>query len=155
MPVTTMVLWCGCLAVGIAGALAARERVKPAAPPAPVETELLTVETVNQPVLVPPNAKAAPQAAGSPPALPEAALPSPTIAFEQPVNQPAHATAAPKRAPVIHLTFGEGEGDQPPPEEPPEAVRDGEEGTVVIRMTVGEDGRVQDAVEQPEGERHA
>jgi TonB family protein len=40
------------------------------------------------------------------------------------------------------LTFGEGEGKQPKPVYPPPAVRAGQEGTVVVRFSVGTDGRV-------------
>ena len=46
-------------------------------------------------------------------------------------------------APVVsRLTFGEGEGRQPPPDYPRDAVLAHQEGTVTLRFTVGEDGRV-------------
>ena len=40
------------------------------------------------------------------------------------------------------LTFGDGEGNQPAPRYPDTARRAGQEGTVVIRFSVGADGRV-------------
>jgi protein TonB len=43
---------------------------------------------------------------------------------------------------VQRLTLGEGEGNQPPPQYPREAALAQQEGTVVVRFTVGEDGRV-------------
>jgi protein TonB len=49
----------------------------------------------------------------------------------------ASPTAQPQR-----LTFGQGEGNQPAPEYPRRAVVAGEEGTAVVRFTVGENGRV-------------
>ena len=65
------------------------------------------------------------------------------------MNAPIHLVEAPSIASaqpsIIHLTFGEGEGQQPPPEYPPKRLSTGQEGTVVVRLTVGEDGRVSDA----------
>jgi len=52
------------------------------------------------------------------------------------------APITPAAPAVRRLTFGQGEGRQPPPDYPLEAQMGGEEGTVVIRMEVGEDGRV-------------
>ena len=43
---------------------------------------------------------------------------------------------------VTHLTLGEGEGNQPPPEYPREAALAGQEGTVTVRFTVDVDGHV-------------
>ncbi len=117
-------------------------RGKPSNPPAPavVETEVISVTTVNQPTVVPPKVVQA-QPSKSQNALPALVLPSASPEFAEPRKLPQ---AANKPAPV-QLTLGEGEGDQPPPAEPPEAVLDGEEGTVVVRMTVDEDGRVREA----------
>lgn len=53
---------------------------------------------------------------------------------------PQMAQAAP--APAQTLTYGQGEGRQPAPEYPRQAVREGQEGTVRVRFTVGESGRV-------------
>ncbi len=77
-------------------------------------------------------------------------------AFERPAQQPAPvAPSAPSGkgsrqpgsavapAPAVQtLTFGEGEGTQPAPRYPDTARRAGQEGTVVIRFSVGTDGRV-------------
>jgi len=140
--VATMVVWCGCLAVGLFGLYWSFRRAPPAAPAAPVDAELLNVEAIQQRPEEP-NPPAA-----APPDTPAVAAPSPAIAFAEAVDTPVHLVEAPRIAPeksVIRLTYGEGEGEQPPPEYPPEAVRAGEEGTVVVRMTVGEDGRVTQA----------
>lgn len=45
-------------------------------------------------------------------------------------------------APVQTLRYGEGEGRQPAPEYPASARREGQQGTVSVRFTVGTDGRV-------------
>ncbi len=44
--------------------------------------------------------------------------------------------------PLKRLTFGQGEGAQPAPDYPTDALEAGEEGAVLIRFTVGQDGRV-------------
>jgi protein TonB len=83
---------------------------------------------------------------------------TPAIAFPLPVegpvriveaNQAGHAPpaapAAPTPAPatpVQPITYGQGEGKQPAPEYPRQAVREGQEGVVTVRFTVGGDGRV-------------
>jgi periplasmic protein TonB len=152
LSVTTMVLWCGCLAVGIAGIVLAAGHTKPAAPMPPVETELLNVETVSQRSAAQPAQPTAqsPAETPPPPALPVVASATFAQPMDQPIRAPASAapsqSAAPTNKPaVIRLTYGVGEGQQPAPVEPPEAVLDGEEGTAVVRLTVGEDGRVTEA----------
>jgi TonB family protein len=47
---------------------------------------------------------------------------------------------APRAQPLV---FGEGEGRQPAPEYPRQSVREGQEGVVVVRLSVDESGRVQ------------
>jgi len=55
-------------------------------------------------------------------------------------------TAAAAPAPVAQiLTFGEGEGKQPAPVYPSQALREGQEGAVVVRFQLGDDGRVRSA----------
>lgn len=54
---------------------------------------------------------------------------------------PPNASTAPVAA-VQTLTFGQGEGTQPAPRYPDTARRAGQEGTVIIRFSVGTDGRV-------------
>src|SRR6202012_1890149 len=89
-----------------------------------------------------------------PPPLP-VAEPLPAIAFALPVAGPVRVTsvrqASSSRAlsamgtahPVPQtLTFGEGEGRQPAPDYPARARREGQEGAVTVRFTVGADGHV-------------
>jgi protein TonB len=80
----------------------------------------------------PPGAVATPQG----PELAAVAAPSAAIAFAVPVAGPPHP------ATVHKLTYGEGEGQQPAPEYPREAVLAQQEGVVVVRFVVGKDGRV-------------
>jgi periplasmic protein TonB len=87
------------------------------------------------------------------------AAPSPNIAFAVPIQAPAHIVEAAQAsyrtvltqhvetAPVTAaapqpLTYGVGEGKQPAPEYPRLAMRQGQEGVVVVRMSVAADGRV-------------
>src|SRR5690606_11982859 len=55
--------------------------------------------------------------------------------------EPPVEVAAPA-PPVQTLTYGRGEGRQPAPDYPRVAVRQGQEGVVRVRFSVGEDGRV-------------
>ena len=168
LPIATLVVWCGCLAVGVLGIVLSGHRPKGPAPPLLVETELLNVEGASPQAAEAPSAQA-PQPNSTmtpPPDVPAVAAPAFTQPLEQPklkpmprqvvaaskptmlaaATKPAAAPAANAGVPgVTHLTYGEGEGDQPAPEEPEEAVLDAEEGTVVVRMTVDEDGRVIEA----------
>lgn len=107
------------------------------------------------------------------PALVAVAVPSPAIAFAMPVEGPTRTVDAKAAVPVrpeprqeapvaaqatatarpavgtagapTQLTFGEGEGKQPAPEYPREAIIARQVGTVVVRFTVGTDGRVKKA----------
>jgi periplasmic protein TonB len=90
------------------------------------------------------------------------AKPSPVIAFPLPVEGPTRIVEA-KRADYIvppitntatafsdapatqTLVLGHGEGKQPAPEYPDTARRLGQEGSVLVRLTVGENGRVIEA----------
>ena len=119
------------------------------APPPPPDA--MTPPTLPQPSS--PMALSAPNA----PAV-VAVAPSPAVAFALPVVNPTRITKvastasatvpasrpAPPVAPPAaqQLTFGQGEGDQPAPKYPFTAQREGQEGVVVVRMTVGPDGRV-------------
>jgi TonB family protein len=92
------------------------------------------------------------------PALIAVAEPNPAIAFALPVEGPVRivepkqatsarqteaSTPAPAAAPPVQaITYGEGEGKQPAPEYPRPAIRAGQEGTVTVRMSVSEEGRV-------------
>ncbi|MBI5799756.1 MAG: TonB family protein [Verrucomicrobia bacterium] len=91
----------------------------------PIEAPARIVE-VNQAAFVRPAPQPAPVA--------------PSTAPTTGTGQPSPGTAA---APAVQtLTFGDGEGNQPAPRYPDTARRAGQEGTVVIRFSVGADGRV-------------
>lgn len=107
VPIVTLVLWTGCLAIGVIGALLPYppERPPRAEPPA-VTATLLEVEFTD--AALPSVDSALPSAPeiASPPALPEmsripptpalvpVAQPSPTIAFELPVTGPTRVVPA-------------------------------------------------------------
>ena len=125
-------------------------------PPAPVQAVLLTVQVVKDPprgtdVAPSPPAKSEsppPDEAVAPPA-PVVAEPSPAIAFAVPVEGPARMVEARRAVPtaaaapaIQRLTFGQGEGRQPAPVYPREAVTAGEQGAVGVRFDVAADGRV-------------
>ena len=97
------------------------------------------------------------------PPLIDLAKPSPAIAFALPTTGPAQIVSDPKSAvptkpttattapasavpnivPAVHrLVYGQGEGRQPAPEYPREAVLARQQGTVIVRFTVDEAGRV-------------
>ena len=91
------------------------------------------------------------------PALTAVAEPSPAIAFPLPVTGPVQIVEAKHAAPAQEtpvntppapapkpqtLGFGHGEGRQPGPQYPPLARRQGQEGVVGVRFTVGENGDV-------------
>ncbi len=136
----------------------------------PVE---LTARTVPPPDSPPPSidplAPPPPPEAMTPPPIAQAiavAQPSPAVAFALPVESPTRvvevkraeyvrppvtnasvvAIAPPTSAPPAQtLTFGEGEGRQPAPEYPRLSARQGQEGVVLIRLSVGLDGGVMSA----------
>jgi protein TonB len=168
LPVLTLVLWTGCLAVGALGLSLSYARPQPPAQePPPVQAELLQVELTNDP-LSPLDAPPPPPGTPQPPPLPElivttpvpplltVAAPSPVIAFALPVEgpariveakqaaytRPAEPVVAPPAPAVQAITYGQGEGKQPAPDYPSRARREGQEGAVVIRFSVSEDGRV-------------
>jgi TonB family protein len=168
-------IWLGCLTVGILGMLLPYHRAHLAAKvPPPVVLEPVPVRLVPKQMLPQadlPKVSPKPDAAPPPPddaappvapPLPSVALPSPAIAFAVPVEGPVQivdarqamsggrASVVARAPPVRHLTLGVGEGQQPSPEYPDDARKAHEEGTVVIRFTVGPDGRVISAeVSQP------
>ena len=167
--VFTFVLWSGCLVIGFLGIVLPYTRPSPPQKEQPaVRAEMLQVELTNDPLppIIPQTGVTPPQ----PPALdqlpavmpeipPLTTVAEPTaVAFAVPVEGPvrvvepakasfaAAPTAEPKPAvaapPVQVLTYGQGEGRQPAPEYPLRARREGQEGLVGIRFSVGEDGRV-------------
>lgn len=138
------------------------------APDEPAQAEPTPAETPEIPPPPPEPAAPPPEA----PSLPPVALPTPEIALAVPVEgptqtvapalarpmppAPAHPAAPaahpgpPSSSPphaaaasgVRHLTFGVGEGAQPSPDYPSAAVNAGEQGSVGVRFTVDEAGRV-------------
>jgi protein TonB len=166
--ILTFVLWVGCVAIGIVGLLTPYSRPEPSASKqAPVQAQILQVELTTDPLPPPdiaPLQPAAPPPLKEPILQPQAAPPmiavaEPTaVAFAVPVEgpvqivEPKHAAyaansiptnAVPAPAPIPQrITYGEGEGRQPAPEYPYQARREGQEGTVTLRFTVGDAGRV-------------
>jgi TonB family protein len=169
LSVVTLVVWAGCAVVGGVGLTVAYARPTPHRPEAaPIVAEILEVELTHA-ALTPYAAEPLP--AGTVPdpppvfepipALPEMELvavaePSPAIAFALPVEGPAltvdprfashtpppvteRAIGAP--APQV-IAYGQGEGRQPAPVYPWQAKREGQEGMVTVRFSVGENGRV-------------
>ncbi|HMJ89262.1 MAG TPA: energy transducer TonB [Candidatus Acidoferrum sp.] len=170
VPVLTLVTWTSFLVVGVAGFFLRYDR--PTAPKKslpPVVAQLLQVELTQDPLppITPsPQSPPLPQPPpmvqpipmpSAPPTIAVAA-PSPAIAFAVPIQAPAQVVAAaqasyrtpavtppaeaPPAAVPLPLTFGVGEGKQPAPEYPRLAMRQGQEGTVVVQFLVGADGRV-------------
>jgi protein TonB len=166
--VVTLILWIGCLLVGSLGIVLpyARPVAKEKQPPS-VTAEMLQVELTTDPlppILPQPGLTAArppdlePLATAVPevPPLTPVAEPS-AVAFALPVEGPvvvvepakasftasARSEAKPVAAPPVRvLTYGQGEGRQPAPEYPLRSRLEGQEGTVGIRFSVSEDGRV-------------
>ena len=173
LSVSTLALWLSCSVIGITGlALPYSRPHAPAKEPEPVQAEVLKVELTADPLppeaqppplnVVQPPPMLQPTAAQQAPPMLAVAEPSPSIAFALPVNAPARVvdvreasytrpteektTAVTTSAPTPQpLTFGQGEGKQPAPEYPPQAMRDGQEGVVTVRFSVGENGRVTEA----------
>jgi TonB family protein len=87
--------------------------------------------------------------------------PLPAVDFALPVEAPArivepalagyrrsaetNTIQTPAAPPVQSLTYGQGEGRQPAPRYPRRAIREGQEGTVLVRLSVNENGRVMSA----------
>jgi len=168
LAVTTLVLWAGCLVVGVLGLSIACAQPKP--PPrtdAPVQAEILHVELTHDPLPPPEAPKTDPiQLPPEPVPLVAPAVPPPIqlasataeVAFALPQEGPAQTTEtllasysrqsapAPTAPPPVQtITFGRGEGKQPAPDYPVQAKREGQEGTVVLRFRIAENGRVLDA----------
>ena len=172
VPVVTFVTWLGCVAIGGLGLVlpyARAQWLEQKRDLPPVVAQLLNVELASDPLPPVASASALPNLTEPPPLAPPVAVPqppalmvaepSPAIAFAVPVQAPATVVEAKQAsfrtpevtptvvpqpaAPVARpLTFGQGEGKQPAPDYPRMALRDGQEGTVLVRFTVGENGRV-------------
>jgi TonB family protein len=164
LPICTLVLWLGGVTVGAAGLIFHYPRpLSTAKNLEPIHAEVMHVELSNDtsppPDIGPPaadDAAPAPQQIEAPtaPQLITVAQASPSIAFAVPTTSPAHVIETkqvntPSSAPIVtaaqHLTFGQGEGRQPAPEYPREAALAHQQGTVVVRFTVNEEGWVRTA----------
>ncbi|MFO1487075.1 MAG: TonB family protein [Verrucomicrobiota bacterium] len=156
---TTLILWLLCAGVGGFGFLRPYLRPQPAARPPVTTVEMLNVQLSAVPEVqpAPPGGSPACAAPMNLPAVPQLAMvaePSAAIAFALPAESvsvtsearaASHFQAAPARnsSPTVQqITFGQGEGRQPAPDYPPRARREGQQGTVVVRLTVGESGGV-------------
>lgn len=167
--VLTSVLWGGLLIIGGLGF--SLPYLRPAVPPAepePLQAQFLAVRLTTEelPVLE----SVSTESADSSPIVPAVIIqpptvqplpavePTPSIAFALPVSRPAPVNPASQPVSslpagntqslsasgtaVQPLTFGRGEGKQPAPEYPMQARREGQEGSVRVRLSVGSDGRV-------------
>lgn len=171
LSVATLAVWLLLAGGGIIGFLVPYRHPGLAAPKIkPTQAEVIHVQLTAEPVaqlqirqpqitpaVPPPVDDVKPITA---PPLIAVAEPLPKIAFALPVtgpvriveasraashapreNVPAAATA-PTASEVQTLTFGQGEGNQPAPEYPVRARREGQEGTVLVEFTVGANGDV-------------
>lgn len=132
----------------------------PAPQPPPVQAQLINVEISRQAPApssdTPPPKQPAPAPEPQPdvPPLPALPQPNPAMAFAVPTEVPPTLAvpravvpvpivpSVPASPQVRHITYGQGEGRQPAPEYPAQAVDERQEGVVLVRFTVGEDGRV-------------
>jgi len=139
------------------------ELTNDASPPPDIGPAAQATPEVTQPL--PPQMPEVATPPSSAPPLTAVAVPSPAIAFALPVEGPTRivdakeaiptkptpattnaATQAATTPPTARrITFGQGEGRQPAPEYPREAALSHQQGTLIVRFTVGEDGQVQTA----------
>lgn len=168
--VATLVVWLACAAVSIVGVLIPYARPQaPRKEPPVIRAEPLVVKLDSTPETATASTDASLPSAPPPPAAIAAATPppslvavaeaSPAIAFAVPVegpvrvveaNQAAHGGRVSSNAATSNvaagapqtLIFGQGEGRQPAPTYPARAVRDTQQGTVGVRLTVDQQGHV-------------
>lgn len=163
-PVLTFVAWVVCLAIGLLGFLMPYARPhRPSKAPGSIKVERLVVELSREPE-VPLENEHPPGNPSSPALLPADAMAPPPIAVAQPsaaiafavpvegptrvvpLNEATYASPSSTATPAVRrLTFGQGEGRQPTPEYPVQAIQQHQEGTVVVRLVVGESGQVSSA----------
>jgi protein TonB len=169
LQLSTFLTWMICLAGGALGMLIpyARPRQAPPEPPAiqaqalQVELSPETAEPLAREILKPAEVAPVPPAVLEAPAAPPmlaVAEPSAAIAFALPIEGPARVVektqasfakadnlppaATSAAAPIKSLTYGLGEGKQPAPEYPYKAMKEGQEGSVLVQFTVNEAGKV-------------
>jgi len=157
LPITTFVLWTGCLIVGALGYSLHYARPQPpvsAVPPSAAEK--ITVELDNSPPLIAAAPPRPSEKLTTPPPAPSIAIaePSAALAFPLPVSGLVNISDAAqastsgrintdaKNAAIQPLVFGQGAGRQLAPPYPSTAIRQGQEGTVTVRLNIAEDGRV-------------
>ena len=173
LPVITFTGWSALVVVGLLGFTMPYARPAPPLPePELPPVEVLEVQLSDDPVTQPDLPAPAPDMQEPPPLLdpinpPDApplaavAEPSDMVAFALPVEAPARVVDADQAAwsrqaveqptanvsapPVQSISFGRGEGDQPKPRYPRQARREGQEGTVTVIFSVGQNGRVMEA----------
>jgi periplasmic protein TonB len=144
----TLVIWMGCLAVGLGGDRPESPPPSPSKIQSPVQAVMLNVEIAKSTQLplmtgiAPAPAVATLPQTPAPSALLQLTPLNPIFAQTRPATLPIRQVTA-QRPPVVQqLTLGQGEGRQPSPEYPREAQIDGEEGTVVVRFNVDTEGSV-------------
>ena len=156
LPITTFVLWTGCVIVGVLGYALHYARPQPPVSAVPsVTAEKITVELDNSPPLIAAAPARPSEKLTTPPPAPSLAVaePSAALAFPLPVSglvniSDAQASVsgridtAAKNTAIQPLVFGQGAGRQPAPLYPSTSIRQGQEGTVSVRFNVAEDGRV-------------
>lgn len=178
--VGTLVVWLFCAGVGVWGLLVGYGRpVHSATALPPVQVQVLNVDLRRDPEPVPEQTapQTAPLPAQPPalvvtpfnraaPAMMSLVEPTPAVAFAVPVESSVNSetgvlSAASQEgspsgdrlgSPVAPetLTFGQGDGRQPPPEYPVRALRARQEGVVGLRFNVDPEGHVLDVdVEAP------
>jgi protein TonB len=168
LSVVTAVLWMVFASAGIAGLRMQYQQPQTFQKVrAPITAERLNVNVVKSEPRGSPRIEVAPKqalpepklvAAPPPPSLLPVADPKLSVPFPVAVKGPSRVVepskavpsqrqatpAAAKSSEVEHLTFGEGEGDQPAPEYPREAKLAHQQGNVTVEMTIGENGDVTD-----------
>jgi protein TonB len=167
LSVFTAALWLVSAAAGIAGLMIRYPQATPVPkviPPVTVErlnVNVVKTEEHESPKTEVTQNHAVPQPQPIPdsplPALLPVADPLLDLPFARAVEGPSRISDVSKAAAlqqtpsaatssqVEHLTFGEGEGDQPPPDYPREAKLAHQEGNVIVQMTIDESGDVTDA----------
>jgi len=169
--ISTLIVWTGCVAVGLLGVVLPYARPKaPARAPEPVVVEKLEIAlapdlvppAVSTPATSPDNPPPPAALAPATPAQPTAVADASLVAFALPVegptmivdasqasharpavNRPAESAGTGLPAPKT-LVFGQGEGRQPAPEYPLSAMNQRQQGTVGVRFLVTPEGRVRD-----------
>lgn len=172
MEVATLALWLFVSAVSVVGLTVGYQRpLAPVKKMPAVVAEVVQVELTTDPIeapMAPSQELAAPPqieqpAALQPPNTPQlTAVAEPSLvafalpvdgpvvvvktpqqaAYVAPVVEPAPAAPAPVAAAPQRLVHGQGEGRQPAPDYPYRARREGQEGSVTVQFSVGENGQV-------------